>query len=693
MMRALARVAAACAAALVTLPGVVQAQSAESPVRGLFHYVHSTADAERGFAFYRDVLGIELTRSPFAGPPRADAPPPQIQPAANAGSDQLVWDLTDTQGSRFRNVFMHAPNTPFGLEFSEFFDIARGDRRANAWDPGAAVQTFAVRDLDAAFAAARAAGAPVVTLGGAPLQTPAGRAVLVRDPDGVLVQLVQASPAAIAAAAPGRIVGTSIALSVASTQKALAFWRDLLKLDVQASRRGSQDELRVLGLNGGALMETVATIPGTSIAFTLIEIAPPKGAAPAVPYKWKLQDVGSPQFQLEVRGLDALIARTQSAGYRFLSKGAKPIQRAFGRFVFAIGPDGELVEYVEPAASGAATAAAPPPRVGLAADGTVSVPALQVPVTPYLTPAGRAYLVEHLSDMQTPAKLVQDDGVPRFMTGYLARQRDLYPHTRTDTKLGGVHVYDYTAKSGISAANRKRVLINLHGGGFSGCWPGCAELESIPIASLAQIRVVSVDYREGPQFRHPAASEDVAAVYRELLKTYRAENIGIYGCSAGGMLTAMSVAWFEKHGLPRPGAIGIFCAGAGTPRGISLFEGDAAYTAGALGELRVPQPGAPPPPAGYFEGTDAGDPLVAPINSPQVLAKFPPTLVITATRGFELSGAVYTHAQLVKNGVDARLHVWEGLFHGFFYNPDVPESQDCYRVIVDFFARTLGKRT
>jgi hypothetical protein len=31
-----------------------------------------------------------------------------------------------------------------------------------------------------------------------------------------------------------------------------------------------------------------------------------------------------------------------------LTVGAKPIQRPFGRFVFAIGPDAELVEYVEP---------------------------------------------------------------------------------------------------------------------------------------------------------------------------------------------------------------------------------------------------------------------------------------------------------------------------------------------------------
>ena len=73
---------------------------------------------------------------------RAEPRPPTRRrrrsgPPSQAGSDPLVWDLTNTHGSRFRTVFMRAPNTPFGLELSEFFDIARGDRAANPWDPGA----------------------------------------------------------------------------------------------------------------------------------------------------------------------------------------------------------------------------------------------------------------------------------------------------------------------------------------------------------------------------------------------------------------------------------------------------------------------------------------------------------------------------------------------------------------------------
>jgi epsilon-lactone hydrolase len=333
-------------------------------------------------------------------------------------------------------------------------------------------------------------------------------------------------------------------------------------------------------------------------------------------------------------------------------------------------------------------------------DGTVHVPAQAVPPSKFLSPEGKAYLAEHLMKVRQPQLLQQDkdNGVPPLIAGYLDRQRILFPVDKEDTTIGGVHAFVYTPRKGISSRNRGRVLIDLHGGGFSGCWPGCAELESIAIAALGHIRVVSLDYREGPKYRFPAASEDVAAAYAELLKTYRAADIGIYGCSAGGMLTGEVVAWFQQHELPAPGAVGILCAGMTVPdRG---FGGDADYTATPIGEARIVA--VPPPsdsktrratgsPLAYFEGADLHSPLVSPAVSPKVLAKFPPSLIITGTRGFELSSAVYTHTQLVKNGAVSELHVWEGMFHGFFYNPDVPESRDCYDVIVRFFDRELGK--
>lgn len=346
------------------------------------------------------------------------------------------------------------------------------------------------------------------------------------------------------------------------------------------------------------------------------------------------------------------------------------------------------------AVSAVAASAQMPAPLKVDADGTVHVPAMDIPVSEYLSPEGKAYLADHLIRVQRPDQLAQQNGIPPLLAGYLDRQRQLFAVDRQDTAVGGVHAYVYTPKNGIAPDNAKRVLINLHGGGFMGCWPACGELESMPVASLGRIKVVSLDYRQGPKYAFPAASEDVAAAYKELLKTYKPENIGIYGCSAGGMLTGMSVAWFQKQGLPRPGAIGVFCAGMTSVAG---FGGDAAYISTPAGEGRMPfvmpkpAPGAKPMAMGYLANADINDPLVSPAVSMEVLAKFPPTLIITGTRGFELSSAVYTHSRLIKAGVDADLHVWEGMFHGFFYNPDVPESRDSYDVMVKFFDRHLGK--
>lgn len=327
-----------------------------------------------------------------------------------------------------------------------------------------------------------------------------------------------------------------------------------------------------------------------------------------------------------------------------------------------------------------------PVNLVVEADGTVELPSESVPMSKFLSPEGKAYLNQHLHDMLDPKATYQEKGIPRFMMPYLERQKALFAVKVDEQKIAGVHAYVYTPSAGVAAKNMNRVLINLHGGGFMGCWPGCAELESRPVAALGRIEVISVDYRQGPENKFPAASEDVAAVYGELLKTHKPADIGIYGCSAGGMLTAESIAWFQKHDLPRPGAIGIFCASAGE------FGGDAAYTSTPLGEARLmpEMHGGGMAALPYFSGTDTNNPLVSPIHSPEMLAKFPPTLIITGTRGFEMSSAVYTHSQLVKLGVDAELHVWEGMFHGFFYNPDVPESKEAYSVIVKFFEGHLG---
>jgi catechol 2,3-dioxygenase-like lactoylglutathione lyase family enzyme len=317
-------------------------------VRGLYNWVHSTADAERAFAFYRDVLGLQLAPSPFV--PNATAPE-GIRSWSVVTADALIWDLTATHGSRARTVFMRAPNTPFGLELSEFIEIPREERAANPWDPGASRLIFRVRDLHAVDVKLTSLGAPVVTLGAGPVSARGARSVLVRDPDGYLVELRQATAAELAGAAPGQIVGTAIGLTVEDTPRALRLYRSLLGFDVRETWRASSAELALNGLDGGSAELTLTVIPGTAIAVIFADFTLDDASVPTDAFDWRIEDVGSPQFQLEVRGLDELIERTRAAGYRFLSVDGRPIQRPFGRFVFLFDSDSILVEYAEPAES------------------------------------------------------------------------------------------------------------------------------------------------------------------------------------------------------------------------------------------------------------------------------------------------------------------------------------------------------
>jgi hypothetical protein len=48
------------------------------------------------------------------------------------------------------------------------------------------------------------------------------------------------------------------------------------------------------------------------------------------------------------------------------------------------------------------------------------------------------------------------------------------------------------------------------------------------------------------------------------------------------------------------------------------------------------------------------------------------------------------HNMLTLAGARSRLHVWDGLGHCFYLDPDLPESREVERIVVDFFAENLG---
>jgi epsilon-lactone hydrolase len=326
-------------------------------------------------------------------------------------------------------------------------------------------------------------------------------------------------------------------------------------------------------------------------------------------------------------------------------------------------------------------------------DAVADLPAFRVPYSDLASPEAKANLLEFLDNVKLregllkgvtdPVKIrkVVDDV---YIRPLLQNLRHVFSVDIKPEIIGGVQTDIVTPTGGISTANKNRVLINLHGGGFTVGARYIGQVESVPIASIGAIKVVTVDYRMAPEAHFPAASEDVAKVYAELLKSYRPENIGIYGCSAGAVLTAQSTAWLQTKGLPRPGAIAMSGGGALVDR-----LGDSAYVAAPLGGYPI---ASYPPKAddlSYMAGADARGPTASPAYHDAVLKAFPPSLFISGTRDMELSPTVYTHARLVDLGVDAELHVFEGQQHCFLYF-DIPESHQAWRVMATFFEHHLG---
>ena len=325
------------------------------------------------------------------------------------------------------------------------------------------------------------------------------------------------------------------------------------------------------------------------------------------------------------------------------------------------------------------------------ANGDVRVPAFVLPVSKLISDEAAA--AQRLRASAPPFDTVgSDDALTRreqinaYTAPGVASLREAFPVAIERTTIGGVEVLDFTPADG--SHDPDRVLINLHGGAFTVGWDGIPHMESIPLAVMGGYRIVSVNYRMAPEHKHPAAVEDVAAVYAALLDDYAPDRIGIFGGSAGGVLTAQAAAWLPAHGLPQAGAVGIFGAG-----GAPFEAGESAYIAGYI-DASFPAPptdGGPPVDItkGYFDGIDPRDASAWPAYHLDVLATYPPTLIITGTRAIDLSPAIYTNSQLLKAGVRSTLIVGEGMGHCYYYNLALPEARDAVAVILAFFREHL----
>jgi len=302
---------------MLALPLAVNAQT--TPVTQLQNLAHAVESLDKTVPFYRDVIGLTVGgRDPLAAQPQV--------------LNEDMSKFTATQGAKFRAATFRIPNAPFGFELTEFTGAPRKAVLPKLQDPGAATLVLRIRDMDKMVAKLKAANTVIVTAGGVPINPPGSKAreMLIRDPDGFFVQLVQPDPLpeAVAGVAASDILGGSVQLSIEDSAKTVAFLRDAIGFTARPTGQLATNPtvVNLINMPGAQWRITHGSIPETTLDFGLIEYV----GVPRQKLIAGAADPGSPAFTMVVRDIDAAVDQWTKAGGTVVSTGGKAIKGATG---------------------------------------------------------------------------------------------------------------------------------------------------------------------------------------------------------------------------------------------------------------------------------------------------------------------------------------------------------------------------
>jgi short-subunit dehydrogenase/catechol 2,3-dioxygenase-like lactoylglutathione lyase family enzyme len=260
----------------------------------------SVADLRHSQRWYRDVLGLRPGGGTnlFAGPLAS-----MVQGIPRSAS--TCWWLVDRQDS-------------FQVELFEFRSpLVRA--MPDDWRPcdiGYTAIAFSVDDVNAALDRAQLAGSPPLT---DPIGDPGERRVCLRDPDGVLVELMEDDPRASAPRVRPRAevsaVARAVTLSVPDLERSRQFFGDVLGLREATGLELHRPEHEALWGLDGATAERAA-LWADDMLVELVSYADPAGRPR--PDGYRISDLGLLNIAFGFRdraGFEAACRRCSEAGH------------------------------------------------------------------------------------------------------------------------------------------------------------------------------------------------------------------------------------------------------------------------------------------------------------------------------------------------------------------------------------------
>jgi catechol 2,3-dioxygenase-like lactoylglutathione lyase family enzyme len=235
------------------------------------------------------------------------------------------------------------------FELTHFKGLERRPARAAYTDPGAASIVLYVRDLDAAVANAKRVNAPIVTTGGVPVEiaTARGKArsIVLRDPDGFFVQVVQEAPAP--GAPEGNVHRVSLAYTMESAEATAKFYNGMLGLELTGPSAFSKDPamLRLVGApEGTEFRKLTGVLPGPPAYVEFTEFR----GVPRTKFHLRVRDPGAPAMAIQVIDLNGMVAQMKAAGANLISANGQIVDFGNGTHnIFVEDPNGMNIELFE----------------------------------------------------------------------------------------------------------------------------------------------------------------------------------------------------------------------------------------------------------------------------------------------------------------------------------------------------------
>jgi lactoylglutathione lyase len=263
-------------------------------VLGVGNFIHVVANLDRSIEFYRDGIGLEMTGAPG---PRAFS--------ANA----IVSSLYNAPGAQSRVASFKIPDSNMAVEIVEFQGLNATPARSRFFDPGAITLTLAVQDLEATKT--RLAGIKAVEW----INASRNGSVLVRDPDGIFVELLRSGT-------------VRLGVTVEDLDKTTRFYRE------------------ALGFTGGSSAASARLqVPGD--AFPVDFTAP--NYADRKPLHSEIHDPGAGVLRLRVGDFDAVVKALKMAGATVVSAGGEPVNLGRNRAVILRDMNNFFVQVLESA--------------------------------------------------------------------------------------------------------------------------------------------------------------------------------------------------------------------------------------------------------------------------------------------------------------------------------------------------------